>query len=234
MCNSYGYNKNLTKNIKKYISGGKSEFIANLVRNRERLFTSKFTRIIYCQPESLAHQTNECFQKIKAAFFTAELVNGLPDISKLNLDLNHLPCLLIIDDQMADFLDSAQMTSLLTIKVHHFNLTTLFTLQNAYFSSKYGRTISRNVNYKTYFYNRLDLRELRNISCQISPTSPNFMQANFDFLLQRYPSDPSHYIVIDGHHRSKMTNMHVYSHIFPDEQNEIKRIFFFPNPDYTK
>jgi hypothetical protein len=135
---------------------------------------------------------------------------------------------------MADMLDSAAMTSLLTIKVHHMNLTCLFTMQNAFFSSKYGKTISRNVNYKTYFFNRLDLRELREISCQISPTHPSFMQANFDFLLQRFPKDPSHYVIVDGHYRNQMTNMHIYTHIFPDSNNEIKRIFFFPNPDYKK
>ena len=96
--------------------GGKSEFIANLVKYRSLLFTSQFSRIIYAQPESLAHRPNSCFEKIKKTFLTAELVNGLPNISKLNLDLNNLPTLLIIDDQMTTLLDSPSMVDLLTVK----------------------------------------------------------------------------------------------------------------------
>ena len=95
---------------------GKSEFIVNLVKYRHLLFTSEFSRIIYCQPEILSHRSNSCFEKIKASFSQAELVNGLPNISKLNLDLNSLPTLLIIDDQMTTFLDSPAMVDLLTVK----------------------------------------------------------------------------------------------------------------------
>lgn len=96
---------------------GKTEFIINLVENREQLFTSEFSRIIYCQPESVAHRQNLCFERIKKSFSRAELVNGLPNVSKLNLDLNNLPCLLIIDDQMTAVLDSSAMLELLTVKV---------------------------------------------------------------------------------------------------------------------
>ena len=60
------------------------------------------------------------------------------------------------------------------------------------------------------------------------------MQANFNFLSERFPNDPSHYVVVNGHHRSKVTNMHIYTHIFPNDENVIKPIFFFPNPNYKK
>ncbi len=96
---------------------GKSEFIVKLVQQRQNLFTSEFSRIIYCQPESLSHRQNDCFERIKKSFSRAELVNGLPSVSKLNLDLNNLPCLLIIDDQMMAVLDSAEMLDLLTVRV---------------------------------------------------------------------------------------------------------------------
>jgi hypothetical protein len=199
-----------------------------LIEHREKLFTSKFVRIIYCQPESLAHINNTFFQRIKTFFPNAELHNGLPNISKLNLDLNTLPSLLIIDDLMTEFLDSPFMVELLSVQVHHFNLSTIFTLQNFFATSKFGKTIMRNVNYKVYFYNRLDLRELRNISCQIVPHCPSFMQSNFNFLYKKFPHDPSHYIFVDGHFRSKLPSLFVRSHIFPDQDGDIKPIIFFP------
>ena len=162
------------------------------------------------------------------------MINGLPNISKLNLDLNTLPALLIIDDLMVEFLDSPQMVNLLSVQVHHFNLSTIFTLQNFFATSKFGKTIMRNVNYKVYFYNRLDLRELRNISCQIVPQCPSFMEANFNFLFKKFPNDPSHYVFVDGHFRSKHPDLFVRSHIFPDNEGKIKPIIFFPNNELKK
>ena len=199
-----------------------------LIEHREKLFTSKFVRIIYCQPESLAHMNNTFFQRIKSFFPNAELNIGLPNISKLNLDINTLPSLLIIDDLMNDFLDSPKMVELLSVQVHHFNLSTIFTLQNFFATSKFGKTIMRNVNYKVYFYNRLDLRELRNISCQIVPHCPSFMQDNFQFLNKKFPNDPSHYIFVDGHFRSKLPSLYVRTHIFPTINGDIRPIIFFP------
>ena len=216
------------------ILGGKTEFIVNLIKHRQKLFTSEFSRIIFCQPESLAHRQNAGFEKIKVSFPRVELLNGLPNVSKLNLDLNHLPCLIIIDDQMTALLDSSEILDLVSIKVHHMNLSVILVLHNFFAPSKYGKSITRNLNYLVFFKNPSDLRELRNISCQITPTHPTFMQANFNFLSERFPNDPSHYVIVNGHHRSKVTNMHIYTHIFPNDSNVINPIFFFPNPNYKK
>jgi hypothetical protein len=162
------------------------------------------------------------------------LNNGLPDISKLNLDLNTLPCLLIIDDLMREFLDSGKMVDLMSVQVHHFNISTIFTLQNYFVVSKFGKTIMRNVNYKVIFYNRLDLREIQNISYQIVPKCPSFLEDSFQFLMKKFPDSPSQYILVDGHFRAKMPSLFVRSHIFPDDSGEIKPIIFFPNYNYQK
>jgi hypothetical protein len=208
---------------------GKSEFILQLIQYREKLFNSKFVRIIYCQPELLGHYNNDFFNRLKAFFPQLELNFGLPNISKLNLDINTLPYLVIIDDLMMELLDSPAMVDFLSIQVHHFNISVIFTLQNYFAPSKYGKTIMRNVNYNVYFYNRLDLRELRNISLQIVPNCPLFMQSNFNFLHKKFPHDPSHYILVDGHFRNKLPSLFVRSRIFPQENDEIKPIIFFPN-----
>lgn len=132
---------------------------------------------------------------------------------------------------MNALLDSKEFVDLLCVKCDHFQICTIFTLQNYFASSKFGRTIARNVNYKTFFFNRVDLREIKNISMQISPSSPDFMQWNFNFLFEKYPNDPSHYIIVDGRYRSKMRVLYVRSRIFPNSNKLIEPIFFFPNPD---
>ena len=204
---------------------GKSEWIVKLIENREKLFTTNFHELLYCVPENLSLTPNLIFEKLKASFPTARLVTGLPDTLKQNLTFDTTPKILIIDDLMSEFLASYEMVKLLSIEVHHYNITTIFTLHNLFAPSKFGRTISRNVNYKVLFNNRLDLREARNISLQIC-NQPNFISESFDFLLQEFPHEPA-YIVIDGHIKSKYKKLFVKSQIFPKE-DDIKPIFFFP------
>jgi len=205
---------------------GKSEFIVKLVKNRTSLFSTDFTRVLYCIPESLSLAPNPIFESLRSTYPSTQLVIGLPDVSKLNLKFDKLPKLLIIDDLMTEFLSSHQMVKLLSVEVHHFNISTIFTLQNIYAPSKFGTTLSRNINYKILFSNRLDLREMRNLSLQICNQAA-FLSESFEFLYKEFNSEPP-YIVIDGHIKSKYKKLFVRSQIFPKD-GQIKPIFFFQN-----
>jgi len=181
-------------------------------------------KCFYCQPANLCVRNNPIHEKIRQFFPSTELICGLPNVSKLNLDVDSSAKLVILDDLMNELLDSAEIVRLLSIETHHSNITVIFTLHNFFASSKHGKTISRNVNYKVFFYNRLDLRELKIISGQIG-NNPNFLQECFAYLMKKYP-DESCYIVIDGHFKSKMKEMYVRTRIFPID-GEIKPIVFF-------
>jgi hypothetical protein len=75
---------------------GKSEFILNLIKFRELLFTSRFHRIIYCAPEIESNKVKDFFQRIKDEFPIAELWIGLPNLHRLQLKHSVLPTLLIM------------------------------------------------------------------------------------------------------------------------------------------
>jgi len=212
---------------------GKSEFIVKLLQHKDLLFAVDFDKIFYFTPESLFIRHNVIFDRLKQFYPQILHISGLPDVIKLHLTHDRMPKLLIIDDLMNEFLSSEAMVQLLSVEVHHFNISVIFTLQNFYAPSKFGKTIARNVNYQVLFYNRMDLRETRNISLQIS-TQPNFLIESFEFLLKEFPSD-SPYIIIDAHFRNKHKHLFVKSHIFPTNEfnlkskdNELKPIFFFP------
>jgi hypothetical protein len=214
---------------------GKSNFILKLLQNHDAMFDCSFKRVIYCQPSSLVHRSNDYFNSIKAVFPSAELVSGLPSISKLHLDFTGAPpSLLIIDDLQTDFLNSPEMLELLTAQIHHFGISCIFTLQSYYGKSKFGKSLLRNVTYKCFFLNRLDRRELKYISMEIAPNSPNFMESNFNFLFENFPRY-SQYILIDGHFASTVPHLYVRSNIFPSKvDNIIRPIIFFPNPQNNK
>jgi len=206
---------------------GKSEFLLKLVLFRGQMFDVEFQRIIYCQPESLVLRHNPIFEKIKAAVPNAELVVGLPNVELLHLNLDTTPKLVLIDDQMMSFLNSEAMMRLLSVDTHHFNITTIFTLQNYFAASKFGKSLPRNCTYRCIFFNRLDLTEIRMISTQICH-HPRFLLESFEFLTKEFPNQVP-YLLIDGHIHSPLKDLFVRSHIFPQEDsNEIKPIFFFP------
>ncbi|MBM3939030.1 MAG: hypothetical protein FJ333_10335 [Sphingomonadales bacterium] len=205
---------------------GKTEFIVKLIRYRKTLFDVNFHRIIYCQPESLILRHNPVIETLKEICPSIELINGLPDLEKLQLTLDYRPILLVIDDLMEPFLKSEAMLNLLTMDVHHSNISTIFTVQSYYARSRFGKTPARNVTYRCLFFNRLDLTELRIISTQISHDS-QFLRENFEFLRKTFPNEPP-YLIIDGHVKSPLKEMFVRTHIFPDESNETRPIFFFP------
>jgi len=206
---------------------GKSHWILRLIQNRNVLFTSDFQQLIYCIPENLSLNPNPIFEQIKKSFQNAQIHIGLPDVAKLSLNFDNSPKLLVVDDLMSEFLNSYQMVHLLSIEVHHCNITTIFTLHNLFAPSKFGRTITRNINYKILFCNRLDIKEIRNISLQIS-NQPNFLNECFTFLYKEFTNEPP-YLVIDGHIKSKQKHFFVRSQIFPSKvDSEIRPIIFSP------
>jgi hypothetical protein len=79
--------------------GGKSEFILNLIKFRENLFTSRFHRIIYCAPEAESNKVKDFFQQIKNEFPTAELWIGLPNLHRLQLKHSELPSLIVMGNK---------------------------------------------------------------------------------------------------------------------------------------
>jgi len=208
---------------------GKSTFIVRLIKHRKQLFTQDFVKCFYCQPSNLCIRPNPIYEEIQKYIPNTELICGIPDVSKLGIDLDNSCKLLILDDLMLEILNSESIVKLLSVDVHHSNCTCILTVHNYYASSRHAKTITRNLNYEVLFYNRLDLREIKIISSQIGG-NPNFLQECFTFLMKKIDSKHP-YILLDGHTQSKMNSLHVRSNIFPENDEtdgEIRPIVFFP------
>ena len=195
---------------------GKSYLMAQLVEHRSDLFNTNFEQIFYCQPESLFLGTNPIFEKLKSLCPRIQLIQGLPDIAKLNLHIDRTSKLILIDDMMQSILASPEMLDLLTIQIHACNITLCFTMHNNFPQSKFGKTISRNVQYKFIFHNRLELTELRILSCQLGKKS-SFLEECFQFLFHTFPAEHHPYLMIDGHAQTppSIKNLFIRTHILP-------------------
>lgn len=204
---------------------GKSSLIVKLIKYRSYIFDANFDRIIYCQADSLSHQDNKTFAELKEAYSQCEIYTGLPDINQLQLTADPLSfkCL-ILDDLMIPLLKSEKMIELFTILVAHARVVLLYSVHNSFFQSKFAKTMQRNTDIRILFFNRLEQTELRILSCQLGKKS-NFLYECFQFLLNKFPHDLYPYILING--QPKSHNFYIRSHIFPNEENEIKPIIFY-------
>lgn len=110
---------------------GKSLLIKEIIRFRRQLFTTEYSAIYYCLPES---PFNSGFEK-----FTHELKTICPEIQILenlpSLDLlraSELPKLFILDDLMEEIFKSNFMPEFFTRGSHHFSNSIMFTRDQAH------------------------------------------------------------------------------------------------------
>lgn len=208
---------------------GKSELVLGLVKHRSDLFEEEFERVIYCQPHSLASRNQSYINRLKEVCDKIEVHIGIPKVSDLGLHIGVNPSLLIVEDMMDSFLNSQEMHDICIKYSNHYKITCLFTLQNYYAPSKFGRSIMKNCQYRFLFYNRLEQRELNILSQQMTG-SARFLASNFNFLFEKFPQETTFYLLLDGFSRSSSPQLFCRTKIFPNETP----ILFIKNPNFKK
>lgn len=206
---------------------GKSEWLFKLIKYRNDLFTTEFDQLFYCVPEiSQGPNLQIFYSRLKHEFPAVHLIFGLPDLQVLYNTL--LPKLVVIDDQISKIASSPDMNDLFTRGSHHHSVSVIYTSQNYFEPTKFGKNLSRNSPIKCFFYDRTDAQLLKTVSQQMFPSNPNFLYKNFQFLNKKFPQEYN-YLIIDGDSKSKMRQLFIRSKIFPNEKGGIiQPICFFP------
>ena len=76
---------------------GKTEFMVKLITHRKELFDVEFDEIFYCTPESTSLRYTPVFERLQVACPNIQLINGVPDLEKLNLTLDTRPKILFCE-----------------------------------------------------------------------------------------------------------------------------------------
>lgn len=125
---------------------GKTTFIVNCIKNKERIFNNDVPRSVHYFYG--VYQT--LFDKLESDYGVT-LHYGIPTEECLNniteTASNGDSTLIIIDDLMEEVAKEPTVCRLFTQGCHHRNLSTFFLTQNLYFGGKYGTTLSRNSHY---------------------------------------------------------------------------------------
>ena len=140
---------------------GKSEFVFDLIRNKNDFMDKPPDRIVYCYGE---WQTKfEVLQKK----FNVEFLSGLGEV----LDNPEffdpaVPTLLVIDDLAQTVADDVRCTKLFTQGIHHKNVSILLIMQNLYKQGKSMRDVHLNAQYLILYKNCRDVNQIKTLARQ--------------------------------------------------------------------
>jgi Ni2+-binding GTPase involved in maturation of urease and hydrogenase len=204
---------------------GKSTFIYQLLKFREQMFKCSFARVYYCYPEgdnTLMRQ--KYLDRLREVCPHLEWILGLPQVDELDLSGKH-HCLLILDDMGDSLLNSKKYCEVFFLWSHHSKLSLVYTLQNAFINSKYGKSISRNSTHYVIFPNKADLLSIEFLSANIFKKR-NFVSSCFKWMEKNLPSGTNYYCFINAHPRSMLEDIYkACTNVFPEDDGE-KRVIF--------
>lgn len=147
---------------------GKTEWVAQLLQQRNRMFSEKFDKIYFCSkhhssvPDEIRHIVN--FHK------------GLPSEQMTN-NPERKPVLIIIDDLMEGL--ASDQISQLFLNGRHVNLSAILISQMLFPKQRFSREISLNSNYITLFPNPRDMSQIGYFARQVFPTNPTAFKECF-------------------------------------------------------
>lgn len=135
-----------------------------MFKNMKCLFDTKFNSILWCFGEEAAIPVN--LETHGIPFRTHEGIPERWDLAELRLTA---PALVVIEDLIEKAYESESILELFTKKIHHLNITCIFTTQNFFYQSKFSRSISLNSNYVILTRNIRDKTWFHHLARQLEP-----------------------------------------------------------------
>lgn len=173
---------------------GKSTFIKKVFKHMKCLFDTEFASILWCYGEETAIPTD-----LETHGIPFRTYSGVPkEWNLIDLGISS-PALVVMEDLIEQAYDSQSVAELFTKKIHHLNLTCIFTTQNFFYQSKFSRTISLNASYIILMRNVRDQSQFAHLARQIEPHHSRQLVKAYNEAIQEKFS----YFLIDLHPQSE-------------------------------
>ena len=185
---------------------GKTEFIIELILNKNKCIKPSPNKIFYCY--SLWQERFNYLQKICD---NIKFINGLIDAQDIDENYNNL---VILDDLMKEASDDNSILDLFTKGSHHKNTSVILITQNIFSKGKHSRTISLNSHYLVIFKNPRDQTQINHLARQMYPEAPKFLDNAFKDATKR----PHSYLFIDLK-QSTSDELRIQTNIFSEKEH---------------
>ena len=183
---------------------GKTQFVVNLLKHQDLMFSKPFDRTVFCYGE---------WQKLYETLPNIEFVKGLEPVLEENFFDSKLQNLLILDDLAVCVCDDVRTTKLFTQGIHHRNLSVMLLLQNLYKQGKSMRDIMLNAQYLVLFKNVRDVNQINLLARQTGLTQ--LAEA-----YRKVTGEPYQPLVLDLRPDTK-DYLRIRSHILPDQLTRV-------------
>lgn len=189
-------------------NSGKSFLTKKLLIDTNKMFESPPSQIYfyYSVWQELYDQMLQCISNITFHI-------GLPTMDELkDWGGKNGHKIVVLDDLMLDAADSSEMTHMMCVGNHHYNVTTIHILQNVFQRGKSMRTASLNCYYFILFRSFRDVLQIQTLGTQMFPGKISFfMDAYHKATAQKFT-----YLLTDLHPlTNKIYQLRTY--IFPGE-----------------
>ena len=151
--------------------GGKTFMIKEILKYKDILIEPSPNRIIFCYKS-----WQPSYDLIKQEISSIEFIEGILDTDIIKIQNNNL---IVLDDLMAECLNSEEIMNLFTVGSHHRNTSVFFLTQNIFSKGKFSRDISLNSNYMLIFKNPRDQQQLQILARQMYPNNSKFLIESF-------------------------------------------------------
>lgn len=150
---------------------GKTQFIVELLKRRNKEISPPPKRIIYCYSI-----WQDKFDELKSLIPDIEFYDGLFNVMELDSQIENL---IILDDLMREASESDNVLDMFTKGSHHKNVSILLLTQNIFGKGKHSRTISLNSHYIILFKNPRDKSQISFLARQMYPKESRFLEEAF-------------------------------------------------------
>lgn len=141
--------------------GGKTHFVAKLLRESNQMIQPSPQEIYYCYT-----QYQPLFDSMRGVHFH----QGMIDIETIDSSKRNL---LILDDLMQEVDENVE--KMFTRDSHHRNLSVIFLTQNLYQKNRFMRTMSLNASYIVLFRNPRDINQIGVLARQMYSKNSSFL-----------------------------------------------------------
>lgn len=169
---------------------GKTHFIIQLMRNRDRLIDKTFDALywVYGQDNSFVRSLNN-----NTFGLPTTLIHTLPDSFDEYIKKSKRP-LFVIDDLMSSASESTIITDLFCNKVQHANISVILNLQNIFYHGKERTTLLRCTHYLVIFKNPMDNSVPLYLASRLMPLNRKLFMNMFETATSKSHS----YLFCDG------------------------------------
>jgi hypothetical protein len=186
---------------------GKTEFVKKLILNNSLLIDV---------PPAIIHwsfmewqPTYDDLKQNSEIGKSIQFVEGLPDLNELKAN-QKIPQLLVLDDMMQEMGKDKRLVELFTRGCHHWNVSVIHIVQNAFFSGL--RTSRINAQYLVLMKNPADRLQVQTLGRQLFTGSKHFIEAYNDAT-----EKPFGYLLVDLS-QTTPDNLRLRTNIFPDDE----------------